>query len=376
MNDLSNQFPLEPGITYLNHAAVAPWPRRTADAVSRFADENLHRGATDYPRWMEAEGRLREQLRWLINAPCVDDIGLLKNTSEGLSVLAHGLDWHAGDNVVIPAQEFPSNRIVWESLARFGVEVRSVDLDAAADPESALMERADGHTRLLSVSAVQYARGLRMHLEPLGAFCRERGIVFCVDAIQQLGALPFDVQQVHADCVVADGHKWMMGPEGLALFYTTPALRERLTLHQFGWHMVEQFGDFDRREWVPAMSARRFECGSPNTLGVYALSASVSLLQDAGLGDISRKIINNTKYLFDKINNIEGLELLSSESPERLSGIVTFRRRDMDAAPLYRYLMGAGVICAHRGGGIRFSPHFYQGQDELDRGLDAVCSYR
>jgi selenocysteine lyase/cysteine desulfurase len=373
---MTTEFPLDPAITYLNHAAVAPWPRRTADAVSRFADENLHRGATDYPRWMEAEAGLREQLRWLINAPSVDDIALLKNTSEGLSVLAHGLDWRAGDNVVIPAQEFPSNRIVWESLARFGVEVRAVDVDAAGDPESALMERVDARTRLMSVSAVQYARGLRMRLEPLGAFCRERGILFCVDAIQQLGALPFDAQQVHADCVVADGHKWMLGPEGLALFYTTPALRERLTLHQFGWHMVEQVGDFDRRDWVPAGSARRFECGSPNTVGVYALSASLSLLQETGLHEISLNIVKNTQYLIDKIIELDELELLTVNSPERLSGIVTFRRRDVDAAALYRYLMDTGVICAHRGGGIRFSPHFYQGRDELDRGLDAVRNYR
>ncbi len=336
----------------------------------------MHQGARDYPRWMETEARLREQLQWLVNAPSTDDIGLLKNTSEGLSVLAHGLDWQSGDNVVIPAHEFPSNRVVWESLAVFGVEVRSVDLDNAPDPEAALLERTDSRTRLMSVSAVQYARGLRLKLEPLGAFCRERGIIFCVDAIQQLGVFPLDVQRIQADCVVADGHKWMLGPEGLAVFYTTPELRARLRLHQYGWHMLEHAGDFDRPDWAPAASARRFECGSPNLLGVFALSASLSLLQEIGFDTISRNIINNTSYLIDKITDMNTLELLSPGGADRLAGIVTFRHRQIEPATLYRHLMDTGVVCAQRGGGVRFSPHFYQGTDTLDRALDVVVGYR
>ncbi|MGA9992180.1 MAG: aminotransferase class V-fold PLP-dependent enzyme, partial [Thiobacillaceae bacterium] len=132
--DLSNEFPLEPGLIYLNHAAVAPWPRRTAEAVKAFAEENLHRGSWDYPKWVQTEARLREQCRLLLNAPSASDIALLKNTSEALSVVAHGLDWHTGDNVVISDQEFPSNRIVWESLAPQGVETRQADLTSAASP--------------------------------------------------------------------------------------------------------------------------------------------------------------------------------------------------------------------------------------------------
>ncbi|QKQ26912.1 aminotransferase class V-fold PLP-dependent enzyme [Candidatus Reidiella endopervernicosa] len=154
------EFPLEEGLCYLNHAAVAPWPLRTAEAVRRFTEENLHLGSKHYPQWMAVEGLLREQLQRLINAPTADDIALLKNTSEGLSLIAYGLDWLQGENIVIAEQEFPSNRIVWESLASQGVETRMVDI-SGDDPEQALIDQMNDQTRLLSVSTVQYGSGLR-----------------------------------------------------------------------------------------------------------------------------------------------------------------------------------------------------------------------
>ncbi|TPW13737.1 MAG: hypothetical protein FD130_1522, partial [Halothiobacillaceae bacterium] len=245
MKTVVTEFPQEPGLCYLNHAAVAPWPKRTMQAVTQFAIENMTLGATHYPRWLTKEAQLREQLRELINAPTRDDIALLKNTSEALSVVAYGLPWQAGDNIVISDQEFPSNRIVWESLANRGVELRSVALESAATPEEALLQAIDSRTRLLSISSIQYATGVRLHLERLGDYCHTHQVLFCVDAIQSLGALPLDVQAIHADFVMADGHKWLLGPEGVALFYCSSRAREWLTLQQFGWHMVENLGDYD-----------------------------------------------------------------------------------------------------------------------------------
>ena len=220
---IRREFPLRDDVHYLNHAAVSPWPRRTADAVCRFARENAEQGSLEYATWLRVESDLREQLRRLLNASSADDIALLKNTSEALSVVAHGVDWRDGDNVVISDQEFPSNRIVWESLAGHGVRVREVDLAAGPDPEQALIGACDQRTRLLAISSVQYGTGLRTDLERLGQRCREREILFCVDAIQSLGTLPMDVKRNHADFVMADGHKWMLGPEGLAVFYCATA---------------------------------------------------------------------------------------------------------------------------------------------------------
>ena len=365
-SDYTAEFPLDPGLIYLNHAAVSPWPRRTADAVQRFADENMRQGARDYPRWTETEAHLREQCRSLLNASSADDIALLKNTSEALSVVAHGLAWKAGDNVVISDQEFPSNRIVWESLRDQGVEVRRADLTRGTSPEQALAACIDARTRLLSVSSVQYASGLRLDLEWLGARCREQGVLFCVDAIQSLGVLPLDVQACGADFVMADGHKWLLGPEGCAIFYAGPQARQTLRLRQYGWHMVENPLDFSSADWRVASSARRFECGSPNMLGIHALSASLSLLADVGADEVAARALANTAYLIDALSRLPGVEILTPRPPHRHAGIVTFRHARSDPAGLHRALTTRNVICAQRGGGVRFSPHFYTPRPHLE----------
>lgn len=374
--DIAAEFPLLPGIHYLNHAAVAPWPRRTAEAVKRFAEENATMGARRYDRWLHVEQALREQLRSLLNAPHADDIALLKNTSEGLSVVAHGLDWQAGDNIVISSEEFPSNRIVWDSLQDQGVGLREADLRSAANPEAALLACVDDRTRLLAISSVQYASGIRLDLQRLGDFCHERGILYCIDAIQSLGVLPMDVRAIHADFVAADGHKWLLGPEGVAVFYCRDALRDQLRLHQYGWHMIEHAGDFDRREWRPARSARRFECGSPNMLGIHALHASLSLLLELGMATVSRLVLDNAAYLLERLEQSEQLELVTPTAPNRYAGIVTFRLREEGPVRLWQYLSEHGVVCAQRGGGIRLSPHFYNNKAGLEEVIKVINNYK
>ncbi len=369
---MQREFPLEAGLIHLNHAAVGPWPRRAAEAVRRFAEENLHRGSLHYGAWLETEARLRRRLAALIGEEA-GDIALLKNTSEGLSVIAHGLSWRTGDQVVIPAGEFPSNRIVWESLAPQGVRVIRVPLPLDEEaPEERLLAACTPRTRLLSVSAVDYATGLRLDLERLGRECRIRGILFVVDAIQWLGALPFDNRRIGADAVVADGHKWMLGPEGLALFWCRRELRERLTLHQFGWHMVEAPGDFDREEWRPASSARRFECGSPNMVAIHALEASLSLFGELGMEAVAKAVAANVDHLVARILDHPRLEILSPEDPARRAGIVTFRHRRVSSEHIYRRLMEERILCALRGGGIRFSPHCHNTPRQIDRALQRI----
>jgi len=368
MNTIKHEFPLRPDLVYLNHAAVGVWPRRTADAVKAFAHENMVQGAADYPGWMKTERQLRGRLARLIGASARDDIALVKNTSEALSLIAYGLNWQAGDNIVSTNQEFPSNRMVWESLQSKGVQLRLADV-ALDDPEAAMLALCDERTRLLTVSSVQFGTGLRMDINRLGRFCRDHGILYCVDAIQSLGALQFDVGACHADFVVADGHKWMLGPEGLALFYSRPAARDALSLSQYGWHMAERAGDFDATEWSPAAAARRFEPGSPNMLGIQALNASLSLLEEIGMADVEAAVLANANALMAWVNTHPDLELITSAEPGRYAGIVTFRHKHKDQAAhaaLYRNLMKAGIVCAHRAGGIRLSPHFYSDISNLD----------
>ena len=366
---MESEFELQQDLIHLNHAAVAPWPRCTRQAVEAFARENATEGSFHYPEWVKKEAHLRQLLAQLIHAPRADDIALLKNTSEALSVVAHGLTWQAGDNIVISDQEFPSNRIVWESLQDRGVEVRQVDLTSADSPEQALMQACNSRTRLLAISSVQYASGLRVDLITLGQFCRDQTILFCVDAIQSIGALEFDVTAVNADFVMADGHKWMLGPEGLALFYSHRRARELLNLHQFGWHMVEHYEDFDRKDWQVADTARRFECGSPNMLGIHALHASVSLLLDRGMERVEQRVIANSEALFTLLKSSANLECLTDMTPGRYAGIVVFRHKHYPSEHVYRYLMQQRVLCALRGGGVRFSPHYYTPVELLQQAI-------
>lgn len=374
----SSEFPLRDGLIYLNHAAVGVWPRRTTETVQRFAEENMRQGAQDYPRWMQREQSLRRRLAWLVGTDSASDIALLKNTSEGLSLIAEGLGWQAGENIVISDREFPSNSIVWESLAGRGVALKRADI-SGEDPEGSIIDALDEHTRLLSISSVQFADGLRLNLQRLGEACRERGVLFCVDAIQSLGALAFDAKACKADFVVADGHKWMLGPEGVTVFYSTPEARDRLRLSQFGWHMVERAGDFDAVDWTPAASARRFEPGSPNMLGIHALDASLALFEETGMAHVEAEVLRRTEWLTHAVLNDDRFELLSARDPSRMSGIVSFRRRELDGAEhagLYRQLMQQGVICALRGGGIRFSPHFYTPMTGLQEGLEKAATIK
>ena len=368
------EFPLTDELIYLNHAAVAPWPKRTRDAVMAFAVQNSQFGSHYYLDWLKKEAKLRQQFKTLLNTPSMDDIALVKNTSEALSFVAYGLNWQAGDNIVSSDQEFPSNRLPWQSLADQGVEFRQADLNSADSPEDALFALVDAHTRLLTISSIQFVSGLRIDLHRIGAFCKQRDILFCIDAIQSLGAVQFDVQAYHADFVMADGHKWLFGPEGLGVFYSSTSAREKLKLTQFGWHMLKDTNNYENKPWEIHPGAQRFECGSPNMLGIHALSASLSLLLEVGMDNIEKQVIERSDFLKTIITDHPQLELLSNRISPFKSGIVVFKHRTIANEVLYKSLQQNGVVCALRGGGIRFSPHFYNNFDEIERAVQMAAT--
>lgn len=370
---IASEFPLLDTVLYLNHAAVAPWPKRTSEAVKNFAEENSRKGARDYPNWLKTEAELRHQLKTLINAPHTRDIALVKNTSEALSFVASGLPWQPGDNIVSSNEEFPSNRIPWQSLENQGVKFKQVSLTDSSYPEQAIFNQVDTNTRLITISSVQFASGIRLDIEKIGGFCRHRNILFCVDAIQSIGAVQFDVQRSCVDFAMADGHKWMLGPEGLGVFYTTPRAREQLKITQFGWHMIENPSDYENRPWVIAEDSRRFECGSANMLGIHALSSSLSLLLELGMDVVEKKVIENALYLRELIRQQKELVLITPMDSKLISGIVVFRHRTVENKDLFRHLCAQSVVCAQRGGGIRFSPHFYTSQTTIEKAVQIAA---
>ena len=355
-----DEFPILKHGLYANHAAIAPWPRAASKAVAAFAVENSRIGPEKYNRWLLRETQLRQRLAQLVNAGSADDIALLKNTTEGICIVANGIDWRKGDNLVLPIGEFPSNRLPWLALQQLGVEVREVDIRATTQPEQALLSRMDERTRLLSVSAVQWTDGLRLQLETLGTACRQNGILFFVDAIQHLGALQMDVRACGIDFLAADGHKWLLAPEGIAVFYCRESARPLLRLQQRGWHMVDQAYQFNRDQWQPSDTARRFEAGSPNTLGQAAMHASVGLLQDVGMPQVEAYVAENSQFLSKGLETIAGVELVRAYDAQTVSGIVSFTTPAGNLADMHQGLKDRRVSCALRGDAIRLSPHFYQ----------------
>ena len=371
---IEQEFPVNKSLIHLNHAAVAPWPPRTTEAVIRFAQENNQVSSKYFNAWLESEKHLRELARELVGAGHADDIALVKNTSEGLSMVAHGFPWQRGDNVVISDEEFPSNRVVWESLKNKGVEVRRVSLPCPGDIERALIDATDSSTRLLSISSVQFASGLKTDLQRLGEFCNQRDIAFCVDAIQGLGVFPHDVQSMHIDFLVADGHKWLLSPEGLAVFYCAPEWRERLELHEYGWRMLEDPFDMMKKDWKPVATAQRFECGTQNSIAIAAMEQSLLLLLEVGIDEIWKRVRERTELLFDLVTAHDDLQLISCNAENRYAGITIFKHKNNSDQQLYEELSKNNVLCAMRGGGIRFSPHFYIPFESLNEAIDIASS--
>jgi len=367
----AEQFPVNKQCMYLNHAAVAPWPKCTTEAVQTFAEENCQTGAQGYLTWMKKEQKLRSKLAKLVGSANQDCIALVKNTSEALSIVAYGLDWQAGDIILISDDEFPSNRIVWESLGqKFGVIIKQVHI-SAEDPEAEILAAINSSAekpKLISISAVQYASGIKLNLALLGEACKANNVLFCVDAIQAVGAMPFKCDEWHIDFAMADGHKWMLGPEGLGFFFVKQNHIQDLNLYQYGWHMIEGAGDFSIKHWQPANDAKRFECGSPNMLAGYALEASTDLLLQVGLDNVAEAIEENHAYLLNELQGL-GAEILSPLDPSMRAGILTFRFATIDSAELYQKLMANDVVCANRGGGVRFSPHFHTTIESMDKAI-------
>jgi len=368
MHNFNEHFPLEQDIQYLNHAAVSPWPKCTAEAVTNFAKENLTKGASQYLSWLDVETSLRNRLAQLLNINSGNEIALAKSTSEALSIIAYGITWNQGDEVVISDQEFPSNRIVWESLQHQGVKVITANISSEHSVRS-IEKCISPRTKLISISSVQYATGKVINLKELSQVCQKHGTLLCVDAIQSLGALPFDQASINADFIVADGHKWMMSAEGLALMYIKHEHQDKLKLNQFGWRMIKNKGKYDELNWQPADDATRFECGSPNMLGIHALNASIGFILEIGMTTIHQELIKRVNYLIQQLQTINGMEFISDIQEENLSGIVCFKVPTSNLEGLYQNLMKQGVICAYRGGGIRFSPHFYTPFSTIDTAI-------
>ncbi len=362
----ADQFPVRENLVYLNHAAVSPLPRRCADALKHLADDCLHYGSLHYGEWLAAYDGLRAATARLINAEA-NEIALLKNTSEGIATIAMGLDWQPGDRMVGFREEFPANLYPWKRLEAKGIEVTWLSVYDSLETIDAACRGA----RLLSISFVQFLSGYRAPIQAIGEICKRNGCIYLVDAIQGLGAFPLDVRACHIDALAADGHKWLLGPEGCGVFYIKQELQDRVEPVEFGWTNVAGYNDYGSRDMTLRQDAGRYECGTLNTIGCFGLRASIEFLLEVGQRETGPVI----QGLADRIAagaQAKGYELFRERTPENGSGIVSFRKPGVESTEVVRRLREQKITAAPRAGWVRTSPHFYITPAEIDRMIDAL----
>lgn len=370
MSDWRDLFPVTRHLVYFNHAAVGPLSTRACDAMERHARDQRDYGALHWREWYAEIDRLRSSAARLIGASDPREVAILKNTSEGLSFVAAGVRWRDGDNVVTTALEFPSNFTPWKRLERRGVECRVARTPALEHIEPLL----DGRTRVVSVSSVAFHNGVTADLDALGDLCARRGVLFCVDAIQSAGVLPIDVRRSKISFLAADGHKWICGPEGAAIFYVAAEHREALEVVESGWTNIERKGKFLDCGTDLLPDARRFEAGSLNTNGIFGARAAIDVLLEIGPETIARATLELVTRLADGLESI-GFKV-ATPRPLR-SGIIGATPPRVDGRELLRLhgeLEREGIICAPREGLLRFSPHFYNDAAEVDRVVESLRS--
>jgi cysteine desulfurase/selenocysteine lyase len=371
-DNLDREFPVRRNLVYWNHAAVAPLPRRVADAIDAHTANVRDRGAADWRTWYRAIDETRGKAARLIGAH-QSEIAFLPSTSWALNFVAQAFPWRSGDNVVGNDMEFPANVYPWMLLEGRGVEyrlARNRDGRIGVDEVAALV---DARTRVVAVSWVAFHNGWVYPIEEIGAFCREKGILFVVDAIQGLGALPLDVVAANVGVLAADAHKWLLGAEACAVFYVSEGARERVPPAFGGWwnvrHEATHAGGYLDYRLDFHVGGRRYEPGSLPTAQIMGLAAAFDLIEKMDVEEISRRIVEVVRALADGLARL-GWKVTTPE-PFR-SGILAAVPPGGDARRWSKEFESRGIVVAPREGAVRFSPHVYNDASEVERILAAV----
>jgi cysteine desulfurase/selenocysteine lyase len=373
-------FPILGKWDFYNHAGVSPLPTVCADEFRAFASQ-AESAAYLEAQWHPNIDKLRHSSAELLNAQA-EEIAFIKNTGEGLSIVSKGLEWRRGDRIITTGVEYPANIYPWmEACRAHGAELVLVKEEDALDgsrhvPMDRIFEAASHPaTRLLTLSHVEFGSGQRHDLARIGQFCAERKILFCVDGIQSLGVVPVDVRQMNIDFLSADGHKWLLGPEGAGIFFCRHERLEQLRPLAIGWMNVVKAQDFGHYDYTLKPDSRRFECGSHNVPGLLALKASLELLKNAGIENVAQRIKTLTDILIEGLR-AKGYHIISPRTADQWSGIVSFTSSKHDHESLLKQLRQEHRIeIAVRVGRLRCSPHFYNTTEQMQKLVDVLPSH-
>lgn len=361
-SSLRNLFPICNQLAYLNHAATSPLATPARAAMDLYAEQAMTLGSLAYPTWQARIHEVRCLAADLLGAN-LDEIAFVGNTSSGLSTIATGLAWQPGDVILVGWPDFPSNIYPWQHLERLGVTVRFVERrNGVLDADDFYNAWFPG-VRMVVVSSVDYVTGYYTDLAALGRLCRERQALFCVDAIQSLGAIPLNVRDCHIDFLAAGGHKWLLGPMGVGLLYVRRDVCDLVQPPLVGWKSVADEENF-QLHFELKQDAGKFEPGTMNLAGISGLGAALQLLTDVGIKNIAKRITELTTKL-DKGLRERGFDIATLPDPARRAGILSFRPSGV-ARDWQKQLAEQGVVVAHRQDLLRLSPHFYNDHSDIE----------
>ena len=367
--EIRKHFPVTQKYIYLDHSGVGPITTDAQQAAVKFLADAAENAFFSYNDWMEQIEDVRQNCSVLIGSS-PDEIAFVRNTSHGISLVASGIEWKSGDSIVVYEKEFPSNIYPWLNLEKKGVELRILSPASGEISVGDIEKIADDTTRLVSISSVQFTTGYRADLEAIGSYCRENDIYFFVDAIQSLGILPMDVKKCGIDFLAADGHKWMLSPEGTGIFYCSKEITDFINPSLIGWKTIVDEYEYEKINFTLKQNALKFEEGSLSVLSIAALGGSINLLMETGI----ENIMNEVQRLGDVIiGNVRqrGFNLITPEDKNKRGGLITFSG-GFDSNLINEKLKERNIRANVRGGGIRMSPHFYNTDEEINAVFEEI----
>lgn len=371
LSALRARFPALTDQLYFNFAGVAPTSVDVARAAQAFLDDLVVNGIKNEAQWERTAEAARASAARIVGAT-PGEIAFVRNTSHGLGLVAEGLPWQEGDEVAAClALEYPSNVYPWLHLGDRGVRVREIAPHAGGVAVEAVAAALTPRTRLVAVSSAQYATGVPTDLPALGALCRDRGVLLCVDGIQTVGCVPVDVKAAGVHFLAADSHKWMLGVPGVGFLYVDESVLPRLRPVLVGWKSTTDAWNFDRAHFDLRTDAAKLEEGSPSYALVAGLGAALDLLLDVGVAAIAERVAGLVARLVAGLEAL-GCDVMPSRGPR--VGIVTFTPPSRDPRALHERLVAAGASVSLRRGRIRVSPSFLNTEAEIDRLLERVAA--
>lgn len=358
-------------VAYFDHAAVSPLTSAAVEAINEWTADFASRGDMNWPHWRKRVEEVRLFGARLLNADS-GEVAITHSTTEGVSFVSEGFDWQPGDNVVIPNNEFPSNLYPWMHLQDKGVEVRQVPVDKGIVDINRIIETCDENTRIVACSWVGYASGYRLDLDKLANAVHEQGALLFLDAIQGLGLFPLDVKQTPVDFLSADGHKWLLGPEGAGLFYCRAEHLPKLRPSCVGWNSVQNAGDFTKNEFLLKNTADRYEAGTYNTIGNLAFRASLQTFLEFGVDAISATLKTVTDEICRRVEAETEYRIASDRTDDHWSSIIAVDVGDADPVQVREKCISKNVVLSARGGCLRLAPHVYTSEKDITQLIAAL----